>query len=74
MLTELTVQRCPEDIRGYALGTVTSLTAVSRAICDLMLAFLLQFGDLMPIYVGAVLTLLAGSITVLYSAKKLKTD
>ena len=30
------------DIRGFAMGTVTSLTAVSRALTDIMIASLLQ--------------------------------
>jgi len=55
LLTELTVQRCPAHMRGYAMGTVTSLTAVSRSLCDVIIASLLQFHDLMPLYVGAVL-------------------
>ena len=37
LLTEMTASRCPAEIRGYAMGTVTSLTAVSRAACDVIL-------------------------------------
>ena len=62
LLTELTVQRCPIDMRGYAMGTVTSLTAVSRSLCDVIIASLLQFHDLMPLYVGAVLCAAASAI------------
>ena len=62
LLTELTVQRCPIDKRGYAMGTVTSLTAVSRSLCDVIIASLLQFHDLMPLYVGAVLCAAASAI------------
>ena len=62
LLTELTVQRCPIDMRGYAMGTVTSLTAVSRSLCDIIIASLLQFHDLMPLYVGAVLCAAASAI------------
>ena len=62
LLTELTVQRCPIYMRGYAMGTVTSLTAVSRSLCDIIIASLLQFHDLMPLYVGAVLCAAASAI------------
>ena len=62
LLTELTVQRRPIDMRGYAMGTVTSLTAVSRSLCDIIIASLLQFHDLMPLYVGAVLCAAASAI------------
>lgn len=62
LLTELTVQRCPIEMRGYAMGTVTSLTAVSRSLCDVIIASLLQFHDLMPLYVGAVLCAAASAI------------
>lgn len=53
LLTELTVQRAPSDQRGSVLGTVTSLTAVSRALCDIANASLLEYGDLVPLLAAA---------------------
>lgn len=64
LLTELTIQRCPSEMRGYAMGTVTSLTAVSRSLCDVIIASLLQIHDLMPLYIGAVLC--AGAAGICY--------
>ena len=63
LLTEMTAARCPDQIRGYAMGTVTSLTAVSRAACDIILAQLMTYGDLAPMYSGAGLSLIAAGLT-----------
>lgn len=63
LLTEMTASRCPAEIRGYAMGTVTSLTAVSRAACDVILAQLMVFGDLAPLYSGAMLSIVASVLT-----------
>jgi len=73
LLTEMTASRCPAEIRGYAMGTVTSLTAVSRAACDVILAQLMVYGDLAPLYSGAMLSTVAGALT-LYQSKKTKID
>ena len=74
LLTELTVQRSPVEQRGTVMGTVTSLTAVSRAACDVSIAALLNFGDLAPIYAGAALSFMSSLIMFNVSSQKVKTD
>lgn len=74
LLTELTAQRAPREQRGSVMGTVTSLTAVSRAACDISIANLIQFSDLMPIYIGAIFSALSSVILLNVSKKKLKLD
>ena len=55
LLTQLTVARAPVENRGTIMGSVTSLTAVSRSLCDFANAFLLSFGDLGPLLASALL-------------------
>jgi hypothetical protein len=74
LLTELTVERAPVEMRGSVMGTVTSLTAVSRAGCDLAIAFLLNYHDILPIYCGGFLSLISTGILWKFSAKKVKLD
>jgi len=56
------------------MGTVTSLTAVSRAGCDIAIAGLFKFSDLAPIYGGALLTFLASIIMFKVSKTKVKME
>jgi len=76
LLTQLTVARAPVANRGKIMGSVTSLTAVSRSLCDFANAFLLSFGDLGPLLASAAICSLSSLLVarVVPKTQKVKTS
>lgn len=74
LLTELTAQRSPKEQRGTVMGTVTSLTALSRAGTDSAIAALLLHSDTAPIYCGCFLMFCSSSLLFKISSAKIKVE